>query len=67
MYEYKCSKCEIVFSELRKITERNDPIACPHCGGEASAILSMFAQGKGALPSCGNPAGPGPSCPTGFS
>ncbi len=67
MYEYKCEKCGIVFSELRRISERIDPISCPECGGEAAVILSMFAQGKGDIPSCSNPAGPGPACPTGFS
>ena len=47
IYEYKCDKCDLVFSELRKISERKAPIACPKCGGEAQVIVSMFAQSSG--------------------
>lgn len=67
MYEYKCKKCETVFSELRQISERTKPIACPECDGTAEVIISTFAQGKGSAPSCGNPSGPVPGCsPGGF-
>jgi putative FmdB family regulatory protein len=65
MYEYKCKKCEVVFSELRQISERTNPISCPECNGKAEVILSAFSQGKGSEPSCGGgPAGPGPGCPS---
>lgn len=45
LYEYKCDGCGEVFYELRRSAEREDPIACPDCGGEGKIIFSTFAQG----------------------
>jgi putative FmdB family regulatory protein len=45
LYEYKCEGCGGVFFELRRSTEREDPITCPDCGGEGKIIFSTFAQG----------------------
>ncbi|NIM18737.1 MAG: zinc ribbon domain-containing protein [Candidatus Latescibacteria bacterium] len=44
IYEYKCEKCGTIFSELRKISERSEPISCPECKGDAHVILSPFAH-----------------------
>jgi putative FmdB family regulatory protein len=57
LYEYRCEKCQIVFAELRKLSEREDPIECPQCGGAASIIFSSFAQTSGTSGASG-------SCPT---
>ena len=51
LYEYKCEKCEDVFFELRRVSEREDPITCPGCGGEGKIMFSTFAQG-GQADSC---------------
>ena len=44
-YEYKCEKCETEFFELRNMSEREEPIACPDCGGEGKIMFSTFAKG----------------------
>jgi putative FmdB family regulatory protein len=51
LYEYKCEKCEELFFELRSSSEREEPIACPDCGGEGKIVFSTFAQG-GSSDSC---------------
>ena len=42
MYEYKCPECEKIYTELRTIDERNDPVNCTtkRCGGLAKLIFS---------------------------
>lgn len=53
IYEYKCPGCGEVTSELRSMSQREKPLACPHCGGAAEVILSRFATGKGdSRPDC---------------
>ena len=53
IYEYKCPKCGEVTSELRSMSEREDPLECPRCGAAAEVILSRFATGKGdSRPGC---------------
>jgi putative FmdB family regulatory protein len=47
LYEYKCKKCKLVFSELRKISEREKEIVCPECGADAEVLISGFAQVSG--------------------
>jgi putative FmdB family regulatory protein len=63
LYEYECEECGEVFSELRSSAEREAPIVCPRCGGEARVLISAFAPGRSAAKS---PAGrlPG-ACSTG--
>jgi len=65
MYEYKCEGCGKVFSELRKIADREKPIQCPECGGEGRVVMSTFAAGGGSPDTC--PVNPSSSCPSGFS
>lgn len=46
LYEYKCINCGQVTSELRSMSEREEPLACPHCDGATEVILSTFATAK---------------------
>ena len=60
LYEYKCEKCGEVFAELRRASEREEPIVCPDCGGQGTIMFSTFAQG-GSQESCSNRG----DCPSG--
>jgi putative FmdB family regulatory protein len=63
LYEYKCQKCNDVFFELRSMADREQPIACPECGGEGEIMFSTFAKGGQSRPekgSCPMPGGGGP-------
>jgi putative FmdB family regulatory protein len=31
IYEYRCSPCDVRFSEIRPVSEYEDPAACPIC------------------------------------
>lgn len=35
MYEYQCNNCKHVFTKVKKIDDRHDPLseACPNCKG----------------------------------
>lgn len=52
LYEYKCKKCNLVFAELRKISEREKEISCPECGADAEVLISGFAQASGSSNGC---------------
>lgn len=39
MYDYKCSKCEHRFEELRKLAERKET-ACPKCQSPAHQVIT---------------------------
>jgi len=39
VYEYDCPFCG-EFTELRAISERNNPADCPECGGLAARVIS---------------------------
>ncbi|MEA3460011.1 MAG: zinc ribbon domain-containing protein [Chloroflexota bacterium] len=44
IYEYYCADCKTKFEVLRRMSEADDPIACPHCGGiSTSRTISVFA------------------------
>ncbi len=59
LYEYKCEDCHELFSELRKVEDREAPIECPACGSEGRVLFSQFAHsGDGGSGGCG-------SCPPG--
>lgn len=30
-YEYKCPRCHWQQTEIRKVEQRNDPVACAYC------------------------------------
>ena len=40
MYEYKCTKCEVITDELCSYSEREEPTTCEACGSEARIIFS---------------------------
>lgn len=55
IYEYKCKECELEFTEMRQMKEREEPIDCPSCNGAGKPIIStpMFrtsgsGHGRGA-------------------
>lgn len=39
-YEYLCNECSEVCTDLRKVSERNEEMVCPTCGGKARFIVS---------------------------
>ena len=39
LYEYKCDKCGLKTTLLRKLSQRDNPVVC-ECGGSATKILS---------------------------
>lgn len=43
IYEYKCTVCNKVTEELRRIAEINNPISCKICGVVAHLIPSSFS------------------------
>ena len=49
IYEYGCSKCEVVFERLLKISEAEKPLTepCPECGSQETIgqLMSTFAMG----------------------
>ena len=40
IYEYKCTKCNLDFTEHRPMADRNKTIDCPACSSEAKRVLS---------------------------
>lgn len=47
LYEYQCTGCGAILTELRSASQREDPVRCPHCGGEARVMLSTFSTSSG--------------------
>ena len=44
MYEYGCKTCHGSFDRLRRMDQRDDDVACPHCGdAHVQRKLSVFA------------------------
>jgi putative FmdB family regulatory protein len=44
MYEYGCKTCHGSFDRLRRMDQRDDDLACPHCGdARVQRKLSVFA------------------------
>ncbi|AET89252.1 MULTISPECIES: FmdB family zinc ribbon protein [Caballeronia] len=50
VYDYECAECG-AFEAVRRIAERDEPAACPHCG----AIAARVTVGA---PSVGGPSSP---------
>jgi len=40
VYEYKCDSCETVCMLMRKIENKDNPVECVKCGGEARLVMS---------------------------
>tara|TARA_B110000285_G_scaffold106846_1_gene121556 strand:+ start:64 stop:417 length:354 start_codon:yes stop_codon:yes gene_type:complete len=43
IYEYKCTKCEEISTDMCSYTERETPIDCDECGSKAEIIFSAVA------------------------
>jgi len=44
VYEYYCADCKTKFDALRRMSQADDPIPCPHCGGtNTSRLISTFS------------------------
>lgn len=46
-YVYKCALCAIEVEEQRKMSQANDPLACPLCGEMLSKAITPFAMTVG--------------------
>jgi putative FmdB family regulatory protein len=55
IYDYDCANCG-AFEAVRRIAERDDPVACPHCGAPA-ARMTIAAPSVGGASSFGDGAG----------
>lgn len=69
LYDYQCNSCEHTFSELRRGSEKDDPISCPDCGNRENRRLvtgfSIGAAPSASIPSCGSGGCPSAnSCPS---
>lgn len=40
IYEYQCTDCEVVHTEMRKMADRDNPSVCPECGGGCKFKIS---------------------------
>lgn len=34
MYEYRCQECGKLYEQLRRMSEADTNLQCPHCGGQ---------------------------------
>lgn len=41
IYEYKCTKCENIFSKLESISSEEKVKDCPECGSNSNRIMSQ--------------------------
>ena len=66
LFDYGCRSCGEEFTELRKGSEKDDPLACPQCGAmDTQREVSAFAFGSSSGSSTPSS---GPSCgSSGFS
>ncbi|ACM06707.1 type I antifreeze protein (plasmid) [Thermomicrobium roseum DSM 5159] len=57
LYEYRCRVCGYRFEKLVRLSQADQPIACPNCGtSETERLLSAFAartsEGASSATSC---------------
>lgn len=61
VYEYRCLSCNTQFERLGLISERENGVSCPECGGkQAERLLSRFAASASA--NGGEPSALGGGC-----
>ncbi|MBF0237810.1 MAG: zinc ribbon domain-containing protein [SAR324 cluster bacterium] len=50
LYDYRCNDCDNVFTELRSMAQKDDPISCPECGQmtQSREINQIAIGGKSA-------------------
>lgn len=58
VYEYECLKCGEKFEQQRSVSEIDNEVRCPKCGGKSRRRVSLFGFGKGS----GSPGGSSHSC-----
>lgn len=44
IYSYKCQNCEHRQDELRRIDERDEPLACEKCGKDTKRVQAPFGS-----------------------
>ncbi|MBM3793898.1 MAG: zinc ribbon domain-containing protein [Acidobacteria bacterium] len=55
MYEYRCNGCGKLYEQLRRMSEADTDLVCPHCAShKVERQLSCFATGG-----CGSGGGGG--------
>ena len=55
MYEYRCQDCGKLYEQLRRMSDADRDLECPHCASaKVERQLSCFAAGG-----CNAPAGSG--------
>ena len=47
MYVYACGSCGIEVQERRKMSQIDDPLACPLCSQNCSRAITAFSIGSG--------------------
>ena len=61
LFEYNCAKCDHQFTELRKSSDRDEPLACPSCkASDSKRVVSGFAVSGGGTSSGGGGYSPPP-------
>ena len=56
LFEYHCLECHNVFERLRPAAQRDQPPACPTCGGErVKRTIAAFATMRVSGPSGADP------------
>ncbi len=43
LYEYVCPECKSRFELLRRISQIDEEVLCPHCNRRADKVISSFA------------------------
>ncbi|MDJ0756004.1 MAG: zinc ribbon domain-containing protein [Ardenticatenaceae bacterium] len=46
-YVYKCPECEVEVEERRKMSQADDPLDCPLCGGQLVRGITTFMFNRG--------------------
>lgn len=51
IFEYKCSSCGVVMEKVRKVEDKNSPLACMYCDGATTPLefptsISMSTPGS---------------------
>ena len=50
IYVYKCKDCHSKVEKLRSMDRKEEPVACPSCGGQTHPVMSKpgrFKRGSG--------------------
>ena len=62
IYEYVCSHCDGKFELLRRLSQADEEVSCPHCHNRAKRVLSTFASFSKGDDGQSNPLGGSSSC-----